>query len=241
MIFKSLKYKNNGFTLIEMLLGLAIFSVIVLCLYSVLSGGIRLSRFSEKNGNVYREARWVLLSMADELERMVPYDFERSYTDRSSFAGSKDQITFILPAKDGLKVISYYLGTPDWGTVSGTRIGQTYSKNVNVTIKNETSERVNYLFRKERDLRDYLSGDPDDKAAIEIMSTNIKKDGLRFSFGYIESEENQVQSWRDSWTKNYIPSNVQVEVDFLADEEKQSVLSLKRLILIPSGFWGLDK
>jgi prepilin-type N-terminal cleavage/methylation domain-containing protein len=67
--------KMRGFTLIEILLGLTIFAVIGLSLYTTFANGIQLSRQSEQLENLYREARWTYDILAADLENMVSYQF----------------------------------------------------------------------------------------------------------------------------------------------------------------------
>ena len=113
--------KTKAFTLVELLLGLTIFSVIGLCVYSVFSGGIRLSGASERQGKIYREARLSFSLMAKEIENMLPYDFSNSYQDKNAFLGEEKQITFLIGNDDGLKAVSYYIVFPEGRTRTGRR------------------------------------------------------------------------------------------------------------------------
>ena len=156
-----------GFTLLEVLLGLTIFGMIAACVYSTFAGGIRLSRSAERQGKVYREARWALDVISKDLENMIPYDFSNSYKDRQAFEGSEDKITFFLPGKDGLRVVSYFLASDDPGAIYKIIIGRTYSKNVTVTNQDQAGGiRVDTLIRKERSFADYLNGDQDRKSVV---------------------------------------------------------------------------
>ena len=125
---------NSAFTLIELLLGLSIFSVVSLCLYASFSTGIHLSRRSEKNNKIYREIRWALEQMSLDLENAVFYDFSNSYPGKLSFIGEDEKISFLLPSDEGLKVVSYYHMKPSESKIHQTLIGKTYSKNVNQII-----------------------------------------------------------------------------------------------------------
>ena len=233
--------RKTSFTLIELLLGLAVFSIVALSVYSVFSSGLRLSRHSENQSDIYREARLVFGLFANELERMVPYNFGNSYNDKFAFLGKKDEITFLTPSDEGLKVVTYYLVSPEYGKVYETRIGQRYSKNVAMILKEERSRRVRYLLRKERLLLDYLNGDPEGRSQTEIISTKVLEGGLTFSFGYLENQDSQEIVWKEEWKKNYVPSDIKVKIDFLMDEKSGKALSLEKDILVPPGFLGVEK
>ncbi len=91
-----MKKNKNAFTLIELILGLSIFSIISLCLYGVFSGGIQVNRKSKNQNDFYREIRMSFSLMEKELENMVSYGFSAArYEDKSSFMGSDNQISFI--------------------------------------------------------------------------------------------------------------------------------------------------
>ena len=62
---------GHGFTLIEMVVSLTIFSVISLSVYSSFAGGITVWRKAEEFSSVYQTARLVLDSMALELTNTV--------------------------------------------------------------------------------------------------------------------------------------------------------------------------
>ncbi len=73
-----MKKNNHAFTLIELLLGLSIFALIALSVYSVFWGGMRMTRKAKHLNPIYREMRLALDLLSVELENMVPYDFSGS-------------------------------------------------------------------------------------------------------------------------------------------------------------------
>jgi type II secretory pathway pseudopilin PulG len=233
-----MKLTKKSFTLLELLLGLSIFALISLCIYSVFSGGLQLNDRSQRQGEIYREARWSLTLMAKELENMVPYDFANSYPDLAPFVGGKDSISFILSTGEGLKVVGYYLASPQRDAIFQTIIGSTYSKNVTVTNKFVESTQAQYLVRSEKDFVAYLNDQSLEDAEIEVISQNVKDGGLRFSYGFLQDEESTVVFWQDSWSFNDIPLNVRIEIDFLYPEEER-VLTTQRDVLIPPGYLGV--
>ncbi len=73
--------------MIEALLGLAIFSVIAVTLYSTFWSGIQIDQRLEDR--IYRQASWALEGMARELQNATIYDFSSSYPDINGFLGEK--------------------------------------------------------------------------------------------------------------------------------------------------------
>lgn len=228
--------RQNGFTLIEVLLGISIFSIIAMAVYGTFSGGIRVSHHAGIKNQIYREARWTFDLMARELENMVPYDFSNSYTDRTAFMGSSDEIKFILPTGDGLKVITYALLEPEWGSVHQVIIGRTYQKNVDIISDSGAEEEIDFLVRREMDFADYLAGNTDQKE--EIISSHVQRGSLEFQFGYYNQETNE-RFWEDTWQNNYIPSNILIKINFVSDSDNSEVIKLQRKVLVSSGFWGV--
>ena len=67
-----MKTKNvRGFTLMELLVALSIFSVVVLAIYSTFSVGMTARERGEKASDLYQEARMILDRMATEIRNTV--------------------------------------------------------------------------------------------------------------------------------------------------------------------------
>lgn len=232
-----MKILQRAFTLVELLLGVTIFAVIAVCLYATFSSGFRLSEQSEKNNKTYREIRWVLELMTQDLENMVPYDFLRSYPDRKAFEGDKDKIVLLLAEEGGLKAIRYFLSQAKRDEVKKTIIGKTYKKNVNQTVSFKQEENKYYLIRESIPFLDYLEGISDDDNQ-EVLSKDIAPDGLGFSFAYLKEEEGSDIIWKDSWEQDYIPFGVHIEIKFVSLENNKEPFMVSRDVLVPAGFWG---
>ncbi len=231
--------KRKGFSLIELLLALAIFSVIALSLYSTFAAGIQLNKRSEDIQKVYREVRWALETMVKEFENAATYDFSASYPGQTPFRGNDDTVTFLLPTGEGLKFISYYLHDPDRGEVHTVEIGAAYSRNVPVIVRSHEDPRLTYLVREERSFIDYLQSPDSHNGQIEILCTQVKNEGLKFTYAFLEGkEENQRIVWRAPWTLPYVPSGVHLELTFIDPTLSQKEITWPRDIIIPTGFWG---
>ena len=149
--------KKNGFTLIELILAISIFAIIGLTVYSIFASSIKISAYSEGQGDVYRQSRWILDLMSRELEAAVNYDFSNSYEDLSPFSGNKDEIRFLIRTDEGLKSVKYYLILPESSQIHEVVIGKKYKKNVDIDLENETAEQDYYLVREEKSFVDFLN------------------------------------------------------------------------------------
>ena len=237
------KARTIGFTLIELLLGISIFALVALSLYSTLASGIQLNRRSQNLNKIIQEARWSMEQIVHDLENIVPYDFSNSYPDKAAFTGESDRISFILRTDSGLKVVSYYLYSPGKEEVEMTVIGKTITKNIPlITRREEISEEVSYLIREEQSFIDFLQPSDQQESDIEMLSTNIKSKSLKFSYAFLaeESAANNIQ-WQNQWNQKYIPMGVRVEMTFLWPDNSGKEAFFQKDILIPTGFWGSNK
>jgi len=236
-----MKFKNKkrtGLTIIELLLGLSIFVLISLTVYSTFFGGIRLSQRARVQNDVYSEIRMSFELISRELQSMLVYDFSNSYPDMFSFKGSSEAITFFRPTDEGIKVVSYYLIEPEQVSVYEINIGKSTSRNVTVENTTITSARANYLLRAEKDFAAYLNNPTFLDAEAEIICMRIKEDSLAFSYGYQASEDSENISYVGEWTHSDIPSIVRLKLEFLADDDASTGILLSKDVYIPQGYWG---
>jgi prepilin-type N-terminal cleavage/methylation domain-containing protein len=80
--------KEKGFTLIEMVVSLTIFSVISLSVYSAFAGGLSVWRKAKEFSSIYQTARLLLDQMALELKNSVK-------VSSTEFKGGPRMISFI--------------------------------------------------------------------------------------------------------------------------------------------------
>ncbi len=233
--------KNNyasGFTLLEVLLGLTVFAVIAVSLYSTFSSALQLQRRAQLLNRTYREANWSLGRIAKDLENMRPYDFTGSYSDKAAFVGKRDRLMLLSATEHGLKVVSYYIALPEDAHIHSVVIGKKMSKNEAVTFRRtQEAEKAAFLVREVSDFADFLSDRVDEESRdIEILSSRILTDGLKFRYAYEPSGTDQAIDWREEWTKKYTPAGVQVEMTLLSLAGTR--MPFARDVFIPTGAWG---
>lgn len=235
-----MKNTTKAFTLIEVLLGLTIFSIIALSLYSTFNIGMLLNRRSDEGNVIFREARWSFDRLSNDLQNMRPYNFSNSYSSKTAFVGENSKVSFILATSDGLKVVSYSLKSPEYGSVFKTIIGQRQTHNTNIISRFEEKSDVELLVREETSLAGSLQSDKKGNTDYDTLSINIKKDSLKFLYAYIEGqEENAKVVWKDSWDREYFPSLIRVALAFESKDKSKGPLIIQKDIYIPIGSLGL--
>lgn len=238
--------RSDGFTLIELLLGLSLLSVVMLTIYSVFWGGIRIADKSDASKEIYRQAYWSLDVMGREIENLVRFTFSESYPDKFCFVGQADKVTFMSPTAEGLKAVSYYLLAEDYGTVHKTIVNyQAYKKNVRVDFSGGQAKQTQLLVRRETDFADFVAGKSDEELAedddVEIIAMHVKPDGLRFSYGTMgvaDEGEAASFSWMDEWESNDLPLSVRIELDLMPPDEAERIVSFEKEVLIPIEVWS---
>ena len=228
------KRYRKGFTLVEVLLGISIFSIIALTAYSVFSAGIRLNKGSQKQGQVLREIRWMLDLMQSEFENMLFYDYSSSYENKTALSGSNNRISFVKGSSTGLKVVKYYLVPAEASNIHQVIKGNTYSKNVDILLENEVDRDSYCLIREESGFVEELAGNSSE-SEFEIILKNIKENGVRFFYGYLKEKLSDEIVWEESWNKNYIASMIRVEVALATDKDEAKGVVLTKDIFIPTG------
>lgn len=232
-----------GFTLLEVLLGIGIFSIVIVALYSVFWSGTRLSYYSNQQGKLYREVRWLLSLLGDELENTVHYDFSSSYPDKKAFVGEHEKITFLNSSDKGLRAVSYHLETSSSDKVHRVLIGRTYTKNVDIHLTSQSDGATYYLVREEKPFLDFVDDITDENTETEIVASQIEPNGLKFFYGVNEGQGNAQVSWSEEWDREGIPAQVRAEVTFLIpnDGDKNTAVTFDKSIFIPHGILGNEK
>lgn len=231
--------KNSAFTLIEILLGFLIFSIILVVLYSTFFSGMKIEERSVRDAAAYHQAKMSLDMMGRELEEAVMFNFENFSLERKAFEGSQNKISFLTPGKNGLVRVSYYLEDKDITRVHQTLIGGRYQKNVQAT--DLTSEAVPplCLVRSEEPLVDLLVEGGNGSQVQEILFDNVRRDSFGISYAYLESAgENPRLVWKNAWANEYIPSGVRFELTIEPFKKADPPLHIKKDVYIPAGFWG---
>jgi len=205
-----------GFTLIEVILAMMIFSIMSLSLFGVFSNGIKINERVQNQTDVHREVVWSFERISRDLENAVPYDFGSSYSERRAFEGDHKSFTIILAVETGLKVIRYSLYTPEKGHVSTTVIGETIKNNVDIIASLYSFENNQFLVREEWDFIEYLQSSQEG-GELEILSPHIKSDSLEIFYSYKDNEDSDDITWNETWDdkdKLKLPWGIRMKMTF---------------------------
>ncbi|MFA5088204.1 MAG: prepilin-type N-terminal cleavage/methylation domain-containing protein [Candidatus Omnitrophota bacterium] len=230
------RLSRGGFSLIEILLGLALFSIVALILYNVFFGGIKVNRKSESASQMYREARWAFDRITSDLENMVPYDFSNSYPGSLAFSGGSNGFELLLATGTGLERVRYSLQSPDLGHRHQIVIGKHFSENAPVVIRREEEgapQRT--LIRDQIPFVDSLSPGQEENVRSQILCSGLIDGGLQFKYARQSDEGKRMLVWEEEWGKEYFPVGVKVRLTF-REEDGGGVLTLEKDVLLPKSF-----
>ncbi|MCA9400309.1 MAG: prepilin-type N-terminal cleavage/methylation domain-containing protein [Candidatus Omnitrophica bacterium] len=228
--------QKKGFTLVELMLGMTIFSLIAVMIYSIFFTGIRLSRQSNESNDLYRETRWLMESMVMDIENMVFYDISGYPENIEMWKREKDRLELVVPTENGLSLVAYFLRRYNPGTVHTVQVGETYAKNMDVEMTPALNRQRFELVRQETDLIAYLFDEKKEEQQIEILSENIERDGLRFSYAILSDPESRQLEWVDQWEENALPAMINIELHVLTSEGAGPQV-INRQIFLPQGSW----
>ncbi|VAX36080.1 hypothetical protein MNBD_UNCLBAC01-979 [hydrothermal vent metagenome] len=234
--------KSSGFTLIEVLLTLSIFSIIALGLYSVFWHAVTINKRSESLGRIYQEARWALDRMVQDLENSIAYQYGTLYDEKKFFDSDEGGISFVVPSSEGLKVVRYYLEQPNFGAIHRVLVGKRFSSSRDMVINSKQGTEIDYLKREEKLLGKALQTSVTDEEAIETLSIHVKRGGLKFLYAYKEgSDANPDIIWKEQWNGSNYPLSIRIEVIFINNDQNQEDIIFTRDVFLPIGSWGEKK
>jgi len=230
-----MKNRMRGFTFIEVLLGLSIFSIIALSVYAAFGSALRIERQSKQVDSVYREAHFAFEAITQDIENMIPFSLPEVNSKLPSIEGNQDSLTIVSAEKTGIVLVSFYLEKPEFGSVTGTVIGEHFSKLRSVKVFHSEESNNRALIREEKP----WAQDSQENIQKEALSFLVKEDGLNFSYAYVEKDNPKTDSahvvWKDKIKKGMLPLGVRVQVIFLFPDPHRDPLVLQKDIFIPAG------
>lgn len=196
----------KGFTFLELLIAVTIFSIVAVAIYSSFNVGIRAWRKTEDSYKVRQEARHALDMMARDLRCAIKFtqkDPENPLIEIDSFDGSASEVSLWRATTEGVFKITYKLvKEEDDDSKSLYRISQTYGQ----------------------------------LAKDEPGSSSIVVGGLsNFELKYAFKNEEKIE-WGSDWQGQgaNIPLGARVILYFPTGDKEKSV-GFSETILIPTG------
>jgi len=203
-------------TFIEILIGLTIFSVVAVSLYSTFFSSTSAWKKSEDLNRLYQEARWSMDTIAKELHNATIFSYKTSYPDFKVFEGKSDSMSFLNEDDYGIKRVTYLLEAKENGEAS-----------------------VFSLKRQESSLIDSLQLSVEEKSE-ETFSSLVAKDGLKFSYAYGvgDGEEEEIE-WKSDWEDSEnIPMGVKIELVLQNPGNPNAKTPFYKTVFIPMGVIG---
>ncbi len=237
-----------GFTFIELIIALTIFSIIALGIYSTFSTGLIAARRGEGVGRLEQEARFSLDKMAKELRNAVTYNYGPDYPQAKLFSGEKNKISFLSLIYNSsiqqseIKRITYFLGLSPYGTVYKTQIGTRGKMPSEIMAHYQKKEaQLNSLQRREETLGQSLSSAPELEVASEALSNSVKYDGLLFSYAFASDKTSASIIWQDSWKDNSkLPKGIKITLILQNPKSSSQELIFTKTVFLPQGELGQE-
>ena len=173
----------QGFTLIEILVSLSIFSIIALAVYASFAGGIGAWKKAQEFSSVYQTSRLLLQDMARELKNTVPIT-------GIQFEGGPGKISFVTATQNPFSKLDAPITSHGLSRVSyELRRGRSYSQ-----------------------LGLYRRKNPDLKTPGEAQRIVDSIEKMEFHYTY-KTEAGEMQPWSGVWEMtDQIPYGVKIDL-----------------------------
>lgn len=214
---------GRAFTLVELLLGLIIFSIVALSLYGMFTNGIKVEAKAKYIHETYQEAYTAFDMLERELSNAIKYDFSgfsstySKYSTQTAFIGRSNELTFLLPTAQGIDRVHYY-------------------------------SAKHSLLRQQMPLSEFLN-QSNPAWQEEIISTGLAPtvpsglaptaaSGLRFAYASLK-DQGQVQGglqqlqWQNQWQQAGLPLAVRVTLTLFDPAHPKEGVVLTREIYLP--------
>jgi len=205
-----MKFKKQGFTLLEVLLGMSIMSVMMLLLFASLRICVQNWNAGEKKIAQVSQAAIIQNFLQSKLHAAVPLDADFLEEPQFSFQGEKEQIQFVaaMPA-------------------SASRLGlQLFKLSKKKTAREEGSELL-------VDIRPFFPQSESEQWDVEQVVILTKIHSIRFAYFGSDNDNAIVDSddyvWHDEWhDRRSLPSLVSIDIELVGGEIwPQLVVALK--------------
>lgn len=212
----------QGFTLIEILLAIFIFSIVISALYGSYTGTFRVIDTVEKQATSYRQARIAMARITEDLESSY---YSELVTDTEPFVGSEDEVQGMRA--DTLRFVSKaHLVFNDEEPAAGkTRIFY------DVREGDTGSELA--LYR--HDVPELFAGSAEESEGLLLCDNLVE---VRFS--YFDSSGNEQSSWDSAdvgfmgkTARERIPRMVTITLRFRNEGEPEAPYTFKTSVILP--------
>jgi len=234
---------NKAFTLIELLLGLAIGAIISLSVYNMFWSSVKLDDRMRRTHDIYMELLLADQALSHDLENAITLDFSANYPDAIVFDGDAQGFSFLTQTPKGIKHVHYYIGQPGDDPLYKAMIGRVVNP-LSSSENNPNNPPVEFLFRQESNMADWLNG-TSDQTSTQVVAAGIKKDSFDCRYAPFSKELHKngetALVYKDSWQDaKSLPMAVSCSFVLYDVNNPQANLMFKRdIFLAPvSGYYN---
>lgn len=235
MFPKNILNRLNAFTLVELLLGLAVAAIIGMAVYNMFWSSMKLDDKMRRVHETYMEVLMADQSMTHDLENAISLDFSDSYPDSRVFEGQKTEFTFLTQTPKGIKRVRYYSGFLDRWSMTKRMIGRVVNpSNTDAYYSNESSP-VEFLVRQESSLADWLN-ETGTNTTSQVVAAGLKKGTFQCQYApfvkdlHTSGPKGIVYS--DSWEAKELPMGVCCHFVLYDPKKPQAGTVFKRNIFL---------
>jgi len=223
-----------GFTLVELLLGLAITAIIGLSVYNMFWSSLKLDDKMRRIHDNYMEVLMADQALTHDLENAINLDLSAAYPDAVIFDGQKDGFSFVTQTPAGLKRVRYYSGLVD-GDTAKSMIGRVVNPSSKITNFSRESLPIEFLLRQESSLADWLNESNND-TSTQIVAAGLKKESFNCRYAPFSKDLHTSGSsgidYKDSWNDKGLPLAVSCSFILYEPKKPESGLMFKRDIFL---------
>jgi prepilin-type N-terminal cleavage/methylation domain-containing protein len=222
---------QNGFTLVELLLGLAITAIIGTCVYNMFWTAIRMDDRMRRVHDNYMEVLMADQALTHDLENALSLDFSGNYPDAVIFDGQKTDLSFLTQTRTGIKRVRYYSGFLDQGPVTKSMIGRVVNPLSRIRGYSKDSLPIEFLVRQESSLADWLNGTSAATYA-QVVAAGLKKGTFNCHYAPfikdLHASGAKAIDYKDSWEQKGLPLAVSCSFVLYDYQNPQAGLLFKR-------------
>ncbi len=223
---------TEGFSLIELLLGLAITAIIGLSVYNLFWSALKLDDKLRRVHDNYMEVLMADQSLTKDLENAIGLDLSVNYPAQKVFDGQKNELAFLTVTPTGIKRVRYFSGMVDRGKVTKTLIGQRVS-HLSSAFTRE-SLPIEFLLRQESSLADWANETKNQ--STQIVAAGFKKGTFHCQYAPWTQDLNiqgaKAIVYKDHWDNPGLPMAVSCSFSLYDPQSPQADIIFKRDIFL---------
>jgi len=230
---------RKGFTIVELILALAITAIIGVSVYNIFWTAMKLDDKMRHVHDSYMEVLLAEQAMTHDLENAITLDLSASYPDAVIFDGQPHEFSFLTQTPKGIKHVHYYGGLLS-GEVAKSMIGRV--TNPSEANQSRDSLPVEFLVRQESSLADWLN-ETKDNTTTQIVAAGLKKESFQCRYAPFVKDLHlsgaKAIDYHETWDEKGLPMAVSCSFVLYDAKHPQSSLLFKRdiFLALSAGFY----